>query len=237
MSHRFTNKSNLSYQLSEQLGRQIVSGTYLPEDPLPTEAELCSQFGASRTAVREAVKILTAKGLVTSKPRRGIRVLPPDIWNYFDSDVLSWALQGSPSPAIVKEFFQLRVAIEPEAAVLATRFGNEDQKNAIVAAFERMQKSSTFADDAVTSDLDFHTAVLFATNNRFFIRMKDFIRAALNITVQHTTPANWSYEEVLVSHERVVRAIVNGNVERARLNMRVLIEDALMLLDSDETVE
>ncbi len=233
MQQSFASKANLSYQLSEQLGREIVNGVYQPSAPLPTEAELCEQFGASRTAVREAVKMLTAKGLVSSKPRRGIRVSAPDDWNYFDSDVLAWALQGAPSLNIVKEFFQLRVAIEPEAAVLATQYGTDAQKAAILEAYERMKKSDSFADEAVHSDLDFHTAVLFATNNRFFIRMKDFIRAALNITVQHTTPANWSYEEVLLSHERVAKAIINGNVERARLNMRVLIEDALMLLDND----
>ena len=233
MRQNLASKANLSYQLSEQLGREIVCGDYQPLAPLPTEAELCHQFGASRTAVREAVKMLAAKGLINSKPRRGIRVSPPEDWNYFDSDVLAWALQGSPTLAIVKEFFQLRVAIEPEAAVLASQFGTPDQKAAIWDAIERMQKTQPLTDEALVADLDFHTAILFATNNRFFVRMKDFIRAALNITMQHTTTTDWPHEKVLLSHERVAKAIVSGNVERARLNMRVLIEDALISMDKD----
>ena len=70
----FEQNSNLSYRMAHQLGREIVSGKYSLGTSLPTEADLCEEYGVSRTAVREAVKMLSAKGLISSRPRHGIRV-------------------------------------------------------------------------------------------------------------------------------------------------------------------
>jgi DNA-binding FadR family transcriptional regulator len=224
--------SNLSHRVTEELGRAIVGGDCLPDDALPTEAELCERFGVSRTAVREAVKMLSAKGLISSKPRRGIRVRQAEDWNLFDSDVLLWSLDSTPSLAILREFFQLRVAIEPEAAVLAARFGSKQDKSEIRAAVERMRDAPQNSEVGVAADLDFHVALLYATRNRFYIRLRDFIRTALNVTVHFTTPARNSYNEVVVTHEKVAQAIESGDVERARLGMRSLIEDAYALIEA-----
>lgn len=224
--------SNLSYRVTEELGRAIVNGEHAPDDPLPTEAELCERFGVSRTAVREAVKMMSAKGLVSSKPRRGIRVMPAEDWNLFDSDVLLWSLDGIPSRAVLREFFQLRVAIEPEAAVLAARFGTDEDKAAIAAAIDKMRAAHHYSEAGTVADLDFHVALLYATRNRFFIRLRDFIRTALNVTVHFTTPAKNPYEDIVVTHEKVSQAIAEGDVERARLSMRSLIEDAYALIES-----
>lgn len=227
-----SSNSNLSFRVTEELGRAIVTGENAPDESLPTEAELCERFGVSRTAVREAVKMLAAKGLVSSKPRRGIRVMRAENWNLFDTDVLLWSLDGSPSRAILREFFQLRVAIEPEAAVLAARFGSDDDKAAIAAAIEAMRNAPENSETAIAADLDFHVALLYATRNRYFIRLRDFIRTALNVTVHFTTPARNSYSEIVVAHNRVAQAVCNGDVERARLSMRSLIEDAYALIEA-----
>lgn len=217
---------NLSFRVTDALGRSIVKGQFKPDEALPTEAELCEQFGVSRTAVREAVKMLSAKGLVSSKPRRGIRVRPAEDWNIFDADLLKWSLEGEPSQEVLTEFFQLRVAVEPEAAVLAARFGTPEDKAAIGAAIEGMRKAPHYSEAGMSADLDFHISVLYATRNRFYIRLRDFIRTALNVTIHFTTPATRSYEEIVLAHENIYRAIESGDVERARLSMRALIEDA-----------
>lgn len=135
-------KFNLSHRVTQELGRAIVGGAYEPREGLPTEAELCVRFGVSRTAVREAVKMLSAKGLVSSKPRQGISVMPQDAWNIFDSDVLQWLLEGNPSLTVLKEFFQMRIAIEPEAAALAARYARPERIEALGNALERMHSEA-----------------------------------------------------------------------------------------------
>lgn len=130
--------NNLSQRMTQQLGRAIVCGDYSQHESLPTEAELCEEFGVSRTAVREAVKMLSAKGLISSRPRQGIRIMPEEDWNIFDSDLLRWSLEGNPSLKVLKEFLQMRIAIEPEAAALAARFARPERIQAIGDALEGM---------------------------------------------------------------------------------------------------
>jgi len=77
---------NLTYSIANSLGVAIVTGTYSADNPIPIEAELCRQFDASRTALREAVKMLTAKGLLGSRPRLGTWVQPEDQWNLLDPE-------------------------------------------------------------------------------------------------------------------------------------------------------
>lgn len=224
--------TSLSYRVTAELGRAILRGEFGPDDALPTEAELCEKFGVSRTAVREAVKMLSAKGLVSSKPRRGIRVQPTQEWNIFDPDLLNWSLETEPSFRVMSEFFQLRVAVEPEAAVLAARYGTAEDKAKIAAALERMRDTPRDSEEAFAADLDFHVAILYATRNRFYIRLRDFIHMALNVAIHFTTPAVESYEEVVAAHEKILRAIEQGDVEQARHCMRTLIVDAYAVLEA-----
>lgn len=226
-------KFNLSHRVTQELGRAIVGGAYASGEGLPTEAELCVRFGVSRTAVREAVKMLSAKGLVSSKPRQGIRVTPEDVWNIFDSDVLQWLLEGNPSLTVLKEFFQMRIAIEPEAAALAARYGRPERIAAIGASLERMHDDAAHADSARSADIEFHVAILYASENRFYIQMRDFVRTALNVSIRHTNAAVASYEVVLEDHTKVYRAICNGNAERARNAMISLIDDTLGVIENE----
>lgn len=131
---------NLSQRMVQELGRTIICGEFL-DDSLPTEAELCEKFGVSRSAVREAVKMLSAKGLISSKPRQGIRILPEDQWNIFDPDLLRWVLESKPSLHVLKEFLQVRIAIEPEAAALAARYADQTALDNIEKALEGMRKA------------------------------------------------------------------------------------------------
>jgi hypothetical protein len=102
----------------DSLGRAIVTGRY-EREAFPTEAELAKQHGVSRSVTREAVKMLTAKGLLSARPRQGTVVQPATNWNLFDTDVLRWLLERQFSIDLLRQFNQLRVAIEPEAAALA----------------------------------------------------------------------------------------------------------------------
>ena len=131
---RLITNRNLSYQLAESIGRNILSGTTQPGDILPGEVELGEMYGVSRTAVREAIKMLAAKGMVLPRPRIGTRVLPKQNWNYLDQDLLAW-LDFERRPELVREYQVVRLALEPEAAAQAalhaTEADREDRKSVV----------------------------------------------------------------------------------------------------------
>ena len=124
---------NLTHGLLDVLGRAIVTGGY-GQQSFPTEAELAKQHGVSRSVTREAVKMLTAKGLLSSRPKQGTIVQPTTSWNLFDTDVLRWLLERTFSVDLLRHFNQLRVAIEPEAAALAAVYADTEEREAIDAA-------------------------------------------------------------------------------------------------------
>src|SRR5215470_9566359 len=130
---------NLTYSIAHNLGVAVVTGVYSTDNPIPIESELCRQYNASRTVVREAVKMLTAKGLLGARPRLGTRVEPESNWNLLDPDVLGWLLERKFSPALLIEFTEIRLAIEPAAAALAARRAGATEKAAIQTGIERMQ--------------------------------------------------------------------------------------------------
>src|SRR5690606_29838036 len=146
---------NLTYGMLDRLGRDIVTGRYR-DQPFPTEAELAKQHGVSRSVTREAVKMLTAKGLVSARPRQGTTVQPASSWNLFDTDVLRWLLERQFSLELLRHFTQLRVAIEPEAAALAARFGDAEDFRSIAAGLTRMEAADRGEDDALDADIAFH---------------------------------------------------------------------------------
>ena len=225
---------NLSQRMTQALGRAIVCGEYNINDSLPSEAVLCSDFGVSRTAVREAVKMLSAKGLISSRQRQGIRILPEEEWNILDPDLLRWSLESNPSLLVLKEFLQMRIAIEPEAAALAASNANPERIAVVRDALERMDRArGKNAEDALEADIDFHISILYARENRFFIRMRDFTRTALNVSIRHTNRIRSNLKGVVADHGRVLSAIENHDPDKARQYMLELIEEALSFIENE----
>src|SRR4028119_2463017 len=132
---------NLTYGLLDSLGKAIVTGRY-DDAPFPTEAELARQHSVSRSVTREAVKMLTAKGLLTARPRKGTTGQPSTHWNLFDPDVLRWLLERKFSLRLLRQFNELRVAIEPAAAALAAEGGDGGRRAAIRAGDRRMERGA-----------------------------------------------------------------------------------------------
>lgn len=223
---------NLSHRMVHELGKAIVCGEY-NTDGLPTEAELCDKFGVSRSAVREAVKMLSAKGLIASKPRQGIRVQPEEDWNIFDPDLLRWSLESKPSMNVLKEFLQVRIAIEPEAAALAARFATQEQIDAIETALERMKNAEDNSPEDLDADIAFHISILYASNNRFYVRLRDFIQTALRVSISHTSPMKANHEGIVEDHAKVFNAIKNRNPEQAKHSMLLLIDEALNFIEEE----
>ncbi len=228
---------NLTHQVTNKLGLDIVQGKYNNGQPFPTEAQLAEQFDISRSVMREAVKMLTAKGLISSRPRQGIRLSPASQWNMFDSDVLAWTLKARPSMSLLKEFTELRYAIEPEAVALAARIGDQEAIARIGAALERMRAAESGDDDNLEADIEFHNQILYASQNRFFIQLSHFIETALRVAITFTNKmadtrfASWE------DHKKVYDPIANGDTAAASAAMRRLLEEALDLINSALEVE
>jgi DNA-binding FadR family transcriptional regulator len=209
-SHR-----NLAHQVVHELGKKIMEGTYKVGDSLPSEADLCTQFNISRTATREAVKMLTAKGLISSRPRQGIKVVDSKYWNLFDVDVLNWILLGKPDLYLLRHFLQLRLAIEPEAASLAAQFAQENDIEAIEHALVRMKNATNGQDDTHEADIDFHKSVLCASNNPFFIQLNNFIETALKINIRFTNRMVAVTVEEYQAHVDIFELIKNKKPQKA----------------------
>lgn len=221
---------NLTGRIVHDLGRAIVTGQYTNLTAFPVEAELCLQYSASRPVVREAVKILTGKGMLRSRQRAGTVVQPEDNWNLLDPDVLKWMLERDFSIELLIDFTEIRMANEPRAAGLAALTATGPQRKAIVAAIDRMFAAEKGRDDPLESDIAFHTAVLLASNNRFLRQFTDLSETALRFSIGRTNEFKGVKAPSASDHKLVADAIVRGEPERAAKQMNELIRGALDLL-------
>jgi DNA-binding FadR family transcriptional regulator len=223
-------RQNLTHSIANDIGVAVVTGTYSAANPIPVEAELCKQYGASRTVLREAVKMLTAKGLLGARPKRGTWVEDEERWNLLDPDVLRWLLERKFSMELLVEFTQIRLAVEPVAATLAASASGLKEKQAIVHAIERMQAADRGEDNPLESDIAFHVAVLRASKNRFFAQLSDLIATALRFSITMTNRYKGVRLASVADHKKVADAIVAGKVSRAGEAMHSLIQEALDLI-------
>ena len=218
---------NLTQQVADTLGRAIVNGTYGQQNPVPSEAVICEQLQVSRSAAREAVKSLAAKGLIVSRARQGIRILPEHEWNLFDADVLQWMRDANPSLELLKEVTQLRLAVEPEAAILAAQRQNTEKVGKIAAALERMGNAETGLDDPLESDIAFHLSVLDASENRFFMQLGRIIDATLRVSIRFTNMRTGVNAGVHRDHKKIYDAIAEGRYFDAGANASDLLNATL----------
>jgi DNA-binding FadR family transcriptional regulator len=228
---------NLTSSIVQDLGVAIVTGTYSDRNPFPVEAQLCRQYGASRTALREAVKMLTAKGLLGARARQGTWVQPESRWNLLDPDILGWLLERKFSPTLLTEFTEVRLAIEPLAAVLAATAAGPAEKQAVRDAIERMCAAERGEDDPLASDIAFHVAVLRASRNRFYAQLTELTSTALRFSIRMTNRYKGVKLASVADHKRVADAILSGRPAAAGEAMRKIIQEVLdLIVGHDEPV-
>jgi DNA-binding FadR family transcriptional regulator len=220
---------NLTHGMLDTLGRSIVIGAYSSK-AFPTEADLAKEFGISRSITREAVKMLTSKGLLSARPRQGTVVEPTSNWNLFDTDVLRWLLERKFSLDLLRQFSQLRIAIEPEAAALAATLNDAKDQAGISAGLARMEAAEKGLDDTLDADIAFHAAVLRASQNPFFMQFQDVVTTALRTSILFTNRIKGRTASIS-EHRTVCEAILAGNPALARAAMRTIIANVLDLID------
>ena len=226
---------NLTYGLLDALGRMIVTGAYEGRR-FPTEAELAKEHGVSRSVTREAVKMLTAKGLLTARPRTGTIVQPPSSWNLFDADVLRWLLERKFSLELLRQFSELRFAIEPSAARLAAQAATPQGIEAILSGFRRMQAAEAGADDPLESDIAFHVAILEASANPFFVQFRDVVATALRTSIRFTNRFKGRTAS-LPAHRAVLTAIEAREPNSAYTAMAAIVDEVMVLITEAERSE
>ncbi len=219
---------NLTYALLDSVGKAIVVGAY-DASPFPTEADLAKQYEVSRSVTREAVKMLTAKGLLVARPRKGTSVQPAGAWNLFDPDVLRWMLERKFSLDLLRQFNELRIAIEPMAAVLAAETADAAGLAAIEAGYQRMVAAEAGDDDPLEADIAFHIAVLEASANPFYAQFRDVVKTALRTSIRFTNRFQGRTAS-LPQHRAVLTAIQARDGDAARAAMQALIEDVMALI-------
>ncbi len=224
-------RKSLYNKVAHDLGQRIVRGDYKPGALLPNEAECGQIYKVSRTAVREAVKMLSAKGLIQSRPKIGSRVEPRVSWNLLDRDVIGWYCTTVDFQNFARDVQQIRFMIEPEAAALAATSRTAQQLAEIDAAYQAM--AAAVDDEAAwnAADVKFHLAVLNASGNEFvppFGRVIESLLANLfAVTVAHLR----NRMKVLPQHEAILTAIRGRKPDLARGAVRRLLQSTQKTID------
>lgn len=224
--------TNLTFRIVEDLGIAIVTGQYSETNPFPVETELCTQYGVSRSILREAVKMLTAKGLLDARPRQGTWVQPEEHWNLLDPDVLRWLLERKISLKLLREFTEMRLAVEPIAASMAACVADQKAIAAIYANIDRMAAAERGEDDPLASDIGFHNSVMHASGNRFYFQLCDLISTALQFSIRTTNAYKGVDLASVIDHKRVADAIAEHDAATAEQAMRAMMQEALDLIQA-----
>ncbi len=185
---------------------QIFSGNLRQGQPLPSEAELTEKCAVSRTAVREAVRFLSAKAIVSSSSSSSAIVAPLSAWNLLDKEVLQWLSQSHFLSDILEHVLEARLVIEPEASALAAIRASTAEIHEIGAALDLMKKGKE-DEDSVLGDLNFHAAILKASDNLFLAGFKELFSLALETTIRLTFEATTDVSPSLKAHEELFEAI------------------------------
>lgn len=210
--------------VAHHLGSAIVGGAIRPGERLTGEIANAAALDVSRSAYREALQVLAAKGLVESRTKAGTRVLPRSRWNLLDPDVLAWAFSGEPDPGFIRDLFELRAIVEPAAARLAATRREKSDVAALRAALAKMRRHTLATEAGRAADREFHDALLEATHNAALITLSASIGAAVNWTTQFKQRAKALPRDPVPDHARVSDAIAVGDPDAAEAAMRALID-------------
>lgn len=225
--------------IAQDIGTAILSGRYRPGDFLANEVQFSEQLQVSRTAYREAVRILAAKGFVSSRPKAGTRINPRTSWNFLDPEVLRWVFETEPvDPAFVRELFELRRIVEPSAAALAAQRRDDAHLAALDTTLRDMEALGLANEDGRLADRMFHETILRATRNEALGTLASGISAAVRWTTMMKARTGRLPRDPVPEHRQVYEAIKAGEADAAFDAMRGLVGLAFQDIASiDPTIE
>lgn len=221
----------------DQLAAMIIRGDDRVGLQLPTEPDLCASLGVSRTILREAVKTLSAKGMLITGPRTGTRAQPPSSWNLLDPDVIRWRLAAGVDESFVRDILELRFAIEPGAAALAARRASAEDIARLRDAYEAMAAAVLRGNGYLAADLAFHKTILALTGNQFFAALTPAIGALLSVSFTFSTKSREGARSSLPLHKSILEAIAAHDPHAAETAITALIISARNDIESDMTAD
>ena len=210
----------------DHLGEAVVAGRYAVGASLPPEPMLCEELGVSRTVVREAVKSLIAKGLITTGPKVGTRVLSEEHWNWFDPDVIIWQSKAGLTPEFLRDLQDLRRVVEPAAMRLAAERATPEDIAGVELSYAGMKRAVEEGGDYVTHDLRFHQGLLSASRNRMLVQMSKALSALLRTSFEISTSRKDGPRNSLPMHRAVMDAVAARQPAKAERAILVLIDSA-----------
>lgn len=222
------NSLRLHGTIARDIGVRIVSGRIAPGRVLDGEIEASERLQVSRTAYREAVRILAAKGLIESRPKLGTRVSEPRCWHLLDPDLISWIFTGTPDERLLRALFELRTIVEPAAAALAAQKRSPEQLLALRQALDSMATGTLASEEGRQADRDFHSILLEASGNPFLATLESGVAAAVSWTTVFKQRNRPLPRDPLPDHERVYEAVASRNATAAREAMTELVRLALL---------
>lgn len=212
-------------QTVEVIARRILTGE-IAEGATLNLAALQEELDVSLTALREALKVLTAKGIVDARQKRGTFVRPRADWNLLDGDVIRWQFADGADPLLIDQLQEVRAIIEPAAARLAASRAGAEDVAALDAALATMAEAKGRPSAAVAADLAFHRALLAATHNELLVRMEVVMKTGL-AERDRLVHGRDSDDDPVPSHRAVVDAIRAGDERAAEAAMRELLAKAV----------
>lgn len=213
-------RRRLHAHVVDTLVPMIASGELAPGSLLPTEPEMGARFGVSRSVVREALRVLDAKGLIEVRHGSGTRVTAPERWDPLDPQVLA-ALPGrGPSARVLHDLLETRTIVECEAAALAAQRADEDDIAALGAALGTMRGALEDPPRFVTGDSAFHLTLLRAARNRVLERLTHPMHELLSYAQRLTDAIPGVLGRALHDHERIADAVFRRDADGAREAMR-----------------
>ena len=222
--------------LAQQMGVAIVTGDYEPGAAMPSELELAERLGVSRSVIREALRILSSKGLIDTRPKAGTRVRARAEWNHLDPELLGWMFEGGAPPlSFIRSLFQLRLIVEPSAAELAAVGRSAQQLSRMGHALEEMAHYGLAREEGRVADHRFHALILEATDNELLVSLSASISAAVHWTTYFKYRGNVRPNDPLPEHRVLFEAIADGNAAAAREATAVLVRQALA--DTERSIE
>ncbi|MGC2029640.1 MAG: FadR/GntR family transcriptional regulator [Steroidobacteraceae bacterium] len=214
-------------KIIRSLGMAIVRGKYKSGTFLPAEPQLLKRFKVSRTSLREAIKVLSAKGLLESIQKLGTRVRIEDHWDMLDPDVFSWHDLSSANEALLHDLIEVRLVIEPSSAGLAATRGTISDHRQIARAAAAMLAAIHDPEKYTHADAIFHYAVFSASHNRFLFRfyeiMSKFLEASFSLQQQFSARTAEDFKRDYEDHATVLRAIEKRDGAEAERAMRHVI--------------
>jgi len=213
--------------IAREIGVSIVSGQLRPGRVLDTEIQASARRHVSRTAYREALRILSSKGLIHTRPRLGTRVSEVAEWHLLDNDVLDWLFSATPEPEVIHGLFELRTLVEPAAAAIAAVRRTPGQLLGREAALELMALHTLHVEEGRKADKAFHAALLASTENPFLISLTNGVTAAVDALTRYKLRLAKVERDPVPDHRRVYEAVAAQDADAARDAMDRLIRLAI----------